>query len=94
MASAKIQVEVAYAEPERQALVALCADYGTTVAEAIGQSGILRQFPQIDMAVNRVGIFGKLCKLEQILENGDRVEIYRPLAQHPMDARRNRAVRR
>ncbi|WP_407661357.1 RnfH family protein [Methylomarinum vadi] len=89
-----IQVEVAYAEQDRQVIVTLTVAEGTTLAEAIAESGMTQQFPHIDLNVNKAGIFGKICKLEQRLRDGDRVEIYRSLAQHPMDARRNRAAGR
>lgn len=94
MAVNQIQVEVAYAERDRQVIVALTVEEGTTLAEAIAASAMAQQFPHIDLNVNKAGIFGRICKLEQRLKDGDRVEIYRPLAQHPMDARRNRAAGR
>ncbi|MGR9108109.1 MAG: RnfH family protein [Gammaproteobacteria bacterium] len=87
-----IRVEVAYALPERQVLLPLDLEPGSTVRSAIEISGILEQFPEIDLARNCVGIFGTVCALDQKLGPGDRVEIYRPLHQDPKDARRRRAA--
>lgn len=90
-----MQIEVAYAKPEEQVIVALEVGADTTVAEAIRQSGLLQRFPEIDLETsNKVGIFGKVCGLEQTLKAGERVEIYRPLLADPKEARRNRAARR
>jgi uncharacterized protein len=86
----KIKVEVAFATEKEQALVAVEGEPGLTVREAIGRSGVLKQFPQIDLSVNKVGVFGKLAKLDQPLEPGDRVEIYRPLIADPKEARKKR----
>jgi len=87
-----IQVEVAYGRQDVQALVALKAPVGLTVAEAIERAGVLKQFPEIDLRVNKVGIYGKLAKLDQPLANGDRVEIYRPLIADPVVQRKKRAA--
>jgi len=84
-------IEVAYATPDKQARLMIKASIGTTVEQAINQSGIISQFPEIALATIKVGIFGKVCPLTKVVEQGDRVEIYRPLQQSPMDARRNRA---
>lgn len=89
----KITVEVAYALPEQQALLALSVDPGTTLEQAIRESGILMQFPEIDLARNKVGVFGRLCKLTDPLHHGDRVEIYRPLIADPKEVRKKRAAR-
>jgi uncharacterized protein len=88
----EITVEVAYALPERQALVTLVSPVGTTVGEAIEQSGLLPQFPEIDLKLNKVGIFGKIVALTTVLRDGDRVEIYRPLTADPKAIRRLRAA--
>jgi len=90
MADETIGVEVAYATPERQDVIAVTLPTGGTAGEAIAASGILQQFPEIDLSVQKIGIFGSACKLDQTLVDGDRVEIYRPLRQNPMDARRGR----
>lgn len=87
-----IAVEVVYALPDNQILKHLDVPEGTTVAQAITLSDITTQFPEIDLAKNKFGIFGKLAKSETILRHQDRVEIYRPLIIDPKDARRKRAV--
>lgn len=88
----KITVEVVYAKADEQALLSLEADSTLTVREAIERSGILQQFPEIDLASNKVGIFGKITTLDQLLEDGERVEIYRTLIADPKEARKRRAA--
>jgi putative ubiquitin-RnfH superfamily antitoxin RatB of RatAB toxin-antitoxin module len=90
----KIIVEVAYATGEVQALVTLKMPAGTTVEEAIKASGLLIHFPEIDLSANPVGIFGKVCRLDQEIRTADRIEIYRPLRHDPKEARRQRAVKK
>ena len=90
----KMRVEVAYAKPEEQIILGLDVGPETTVEAAIRQSGLLNSFPEIDLEVNKVGIFSKLCGLDHILREGDRVEIYRPLIADPKEARRHRAAKR
>jgi putative ubiquitin-RnfH superfamily antitoxin RatB of RatAB toxin-antitoxin module len=87
-----IRVEVAYALREEQVLVALEMEEGTTVAQAIGQSGIPERFPEVDPLRSPVGIFGRRVRPDTLLHDGDRVEIYRPLAMDPHEARRRRAA--
>lgn len=89
-----MMIEVAYATPDRQVVIELEVDMATTVAAAIYQSGILREFPEIDLAMNAVGVFGNHVDLEDVLQPGDRVEIYRPLQVTPKEARRRRARKR
>lgn len=86
-------VMVVYARPEVQRLKYLPYRPGMRVIDAIEQSGILAEFAEIDLARNPVGIFGRRCSLERPLHPGDRVEIYRPLAIDPKEARRRRAGR-
>lgn len=88
-----MNIEVAYATLEKQCVLELSLPVGCSAEQAILASGILQTFPEIDLATQPIGIFGNLCKPEQLLQDGDRVEIYRPLAQDPMSARRNRAQR-
>ena len=89
----QIQIEVAYALPDEQVLLSLWVDEGTTVEQAIMQSGLLKQFPDIDLGkTNKVGIFGKLCKMDVALREKDRVEIYRPLIADPKAVRKKRAA--
>lgn len=92
MAEQRIQVEVAFAREDDQALLAVEGAKGMTVREAIERSGILKRFPEIDLEINKVGVFGKLATLEQALETGDRVEIYRPLIADPKAQRKKRAA--
>jgi len=87
----KINVEVAYATPHKQQIVELSVAQGKTVQQVIIASEIANLFPEIDLLSLSVGIFSKVCKLDKLVEQGDRIEIYRPLQQNPMDARRNRA---
>jgi len=88
----KITVEVAYAEPDTQVIIPLTVDEGTTLEQAVQQSGVLETFPDIDLAVNKVGVFGKLGKLNQVLRERDRVEIYRKLIADPKAVRKQRAA--
>ncbi len=88
---AYIRIEVAYALPRQQILLSLTVEEGTTVEAAILRSGILAQFPEIDLARNKVGIFSKLVKLDDSVRDRDRVEIYRPLIADPKEVRRQRA---
>jgi len=89
----KIKVEVAYALPDEQVILLVHVDHGSTVEQAIGLSGILEHYPEINPGkLNKVGIFGKLAKLDKVLQDGDRVEIYRPLIADPKEVRRKRAA--
>lgn len=90
MADELIGVEVAYATPDRQQLIPVSLAANSTVEQAIEVSGILQEFPEIDLSQQKVGIFGQICNLDKNLSAEDRVEIYRPLKQNPMDARRGR----
>jgi putative ubiquitin-RnfH superfamily antitoxin RatB of RatAB toxin-antitoxin module len=84
-------VEVAYATPEKQLILVVPFENGMNARSAIEASGILVNFPDIDLANNAVGIFSKPCKLDTPLRVGDRVEIYRPLIADPKEVRRQRA---
>jgi len=93
MASAeKISIEVAYARPEEQVILKLDVAPDTSIQQAIEQSGMLDRFPEIDAGTLKAGIFGKLKKLTQTLQQGDRVEIYRPLIADPKQVRKERAA--
>ncbi len=87
-----IAVEVAYARPDEQIIIPLEIEAGATFEQAILRSGVLTRFPEIDMAVNKVGVFGKLGKLDTVLRAGDRVEIYRILIADPKEVRKQRAA--
>ena len=88
-----INVEVAYALPEKQAIVALQVPEGTTALEAATQSGISQKFDDIDLDNAKLGIFAKVVSPGQVLREGDRVEIYRPLIADPKEVRKARAAR-
>ncbi|AHF74642.1 ratA [Candidatus Sodalis pierantonius str. SOPE] len=88
-----IRVEVIYALPERQYLRQLVLQEGSTLEQAIRASGLLALRQDIDLDVNKVGIFSRPAKLEDELSDGDRVEIYRPLLIDPKELRRQRADR-
>lgn len=89
----KINVELAYALPEEQVLLSLEVEQGTTVEQLVGISGILDQFPDIEIGKkNKLGIFGKIAKGSTELREKDRVEIYRPLIADPKEVRRRRAA--
>jgi len=88
-----IHVEIAYALPDEQHLLSLNVNIDSTIEMAIQLSGLLEQYPDIDLGkTNKVGIFGKLAKLDKVLKAGDRVEIYRPLIADPKEVRRKRAA--
>jgi putative ubiquitin-RnfH superfamily antitoxin RatB of RatAB toxin-antitoxin module len=86
-----IRVEVAYALPEKQYLQRVTLSEGATVEEAINASGLLELRSDIDLAKNKVGIFSRPVKLADAVQDGDRVEIYRPLIADPKELRRKRA---
>ena len=85
-------VEVAYALAEKQSLISLEVKEGSTLKEAIDASGILKQYKQIDLSKDRVGIFSKFATLDTVLREKDRVEIYRPLEADPKKNRKERAA--
>jgi len=93
--SANIAIEVVYALPERQSLLRLSVPNGTRVREAVLLSGIAAQFPGLDVQNCPLGIFGKavVSPDERVLEEGDRVELYRPLIADPKEVRKQRAAR-
>lgn len=88
-----MNIEVAYARSDKQLIIPLQVTESCTVEQAIQLSGIIGEFPEIDLAVNKVGIFSQVCLLNTRLQENDRVEIYRSLAIDPMEARRQRAVK-
>jgi len=92
MASAdEIHVEVAYATPMRQIVKSLALPLGSNVAQAIRASGLLDEFPEIDLNLQHVGVFGEFVQLDAPLHDGERVEIYRALIADPKETRRRRA---
>ena len=89
--SDNITIEIVYAQAHQQTLLKQSVPPGVTVAEAISSSGILLKHPEIDLAKNKFGIFGKLTKADALLRDKDRVEIYRSLIADPKEVRRQRA---
>jgi hypothetical protein len=90
--SEEISVEVVYALPHNQEVLSLKVPSGATVSQAIEQSGILAEFPDIDLANAKLGIFGKQTKPDVVLRDKDRIEIYRPLIADPKEVRKKRAA--
>lgn len=90
-ADQSIKIEVAFALPDRQTLLEVSIVKGTTVKDAVVQSGIMQRYPEIDLEVNAVGIWNRTCKLTDVPREGDRIEVYRPLIADPKDVRRRRA---
>jgi len=88
----QIRVEVVFAKPGEQVLEQLRVAAGETVEAVIRKSGVLERFPEIDLKINKVGIFGKASPLTATLNDGDRIEIYRPLIADPKEARKKRAA--
>jgi len=88
----EILIEVAYALPQKQLIIPIKVKTGTAAKDAIQMSGIIKKFPEIDLSVNQIGIFGKLTQLDHVLRERDRIEIYRPLIADPKEIRRQRAA--
>lgn len=95
MAEPGLDVEVAHAAVNGQVLIALRVPAGTTAGQALRLAGLAERFPELNLAASAVGIFGKRISApdEYVLEEGDRVEVYRPLLADPMEVRRQRAAR-
>jgi len=91
----KLSVEVVYALPEKQKLLKIIVPAGTTVREAAVRSAMDSYFPEIDLAACPLGLFGKsvVKPEERVLDDGDRVEIYRPLIADPKEVRKQRAAK-
>jgi len=85
-------IEVTYALEKEQTLLSLEVDEGTTLKQAVEISGILDKYPQINLKIDKTGIFGKIAKLDVVLREKDRVEIYRPLIADPKKVRKERAA--
>ena len=95
MDKTSIVVEVVYALADKQKLLSLSVPAGTTVREAALHSGLDTHFPGLDLQTAPLGIFGKAVPKpdERVLEEGERVEIYRPLIADPKEVRKQRAAR-
>ncbi len=94
MGSETIQIEVAYALPEKQTIILLDCPFGTTISQAIKRSGILTEFPELATLDFEVGVHGTKQVFEYRVSDQDRVEIYRPLEILPTEARKLRALDR
>ncbi|HHE6469937.1 TPA: RnfH family protein [Providencia rettgeri] len=87
----ELNIEVTYALPEKQFLLSVKVKEGTTIEDAILASGILALRDDIDLKKNKIGIYSRPAKLTDLVQDGDRVEIYRPLIADPKELRRKRA---
>jgi putative ubiquitin-RnfH superfamily antitoxin RatB of RatAB toxin-antitoxin module len=90
----ELEIAVVYALPQHAFIRSLRVAPGTTVGQAIEQSGVLASFPDVNLVTQPVGIYGKKKALDTVLRDQDRVEIYRPLVADPKDSRRKRAAKR
>jgi hypothetical protein len=90
-ANQKIKLEVVYGTAKVQSLLSFEADEGVTVQQAIDLSGILETFNDIDLTINKVGIWNRTAKLTDAVQDLDRIEIYRPLIADPKEVRKRRA---
>jgi len=86
----EIEISVAYATPSRQREAHVRLPAGSTIEEAIRRSGLLAEFPDIDLTRCKVGVYGEVLEPGTILQGGERVEIYRSLVADPKEARRRR----
>lgn len=84
----QLTLEVAYAAPKRQVIIPFEVEPGTDIGSAIAASGILQEFPEIDLRIASVGVFGQKKSLSDQVANNDRLEIYRSLTIEPMQKRR------
>ncbi|WP_057832175.1 RnfH family protein [Colwellia sp. TT2012] len=87
----KVTIEVVYGVPHKQKILTLVLAMGTTVEQAIIESGIIDLFPDIDLKVNKVGVWNRAVKLADLINDLDRIEVYRPLLADPKDVRKRRA---
>jgi putative ubiquitin-RnfH superfamily antitoxin RatB of RatAB toxin-antitoxin module len=88
----KVEIEVVLALAERQVLLSVALPQGATVMDAIDQSGIAAEFPDLDLASLTVGVWGRVVQRSRPVREGERIEIYRPLPIDPRRARRHIAV--
>lgn len=92
MLMSDFEIEVVFALPDEQLLCTVVASSGATVAEVVSKSGLQAKFPQHDFSELAVGIWGREVNPEQVVQEGDRIEIYRLLAMDPREARRRLAL--
>lgn len=86
-------VELIYATLTDQSIATINIKAGDTINDVIVSSGLLQKHPEIDLSINKVGIYNQVKKLDEIVKNGDRVEIYRALIADPKEVRRKRALK-
>ena len=91
MSANSIQIEVVYPLPNKQEIFSVELPSGSTIQSALEASGVLAKYPEIDLAKNKLGIFSKLSKVDAVLRDRDRIEIYRPLIADPKAVRKQRA---
>ena len=91
MNEASLQIEIAYAEPQRAIVKSYLLARGSRVADALRLAALDPDFTGVDLKNSTVGIFGRVTGPDRVLAQGDRVEIYRPLAADPKVSRRQRA---
>lgn len=91
MAARKIHIEVAAALPDRQLVLPMTVPAGTTLAEAVARADLPSHLPGLEIDQERLGIFGRKCRPDTVLSEGDRAEVYRPLTADPKVIRRELA---
>lgn len=87
----QLTIEVVYGTPTRQEIISCIVEPNTSLEQAILASGIVDEFPEIDLSVNNVGIWNRAAKLTDIVKDLDRIEVYRPLLADPKEVRKRRA---
>lgn len=90
--AASMRIEVVYALPQKQEIFTVDLPAGATLRQAVEACGVLKKYPEIDLAKNKLGVFAKLSKPDTPLRDRDRVEIYRPLIADPKEVRKQRAA--
>ena len=91
MSDTPLEVEIAYARPRRAVVKKLQLPAGACVVDALRLAALDPDFLGVDLEHSAFGIFGRLAQSQHRLRQGDRIEIYRPLAEDPKEARRARA---
>lgn len=86
-------VEVIYATIQQQNSITVSINDHSTINQVITASGLLEKYQEIDLSINKVGIYNQVKKLDDVVKNGDRIEIYRALIADPKEVRRKRAVK-
>jgi len=86
-------IEIIYATITDQTIITLECKTGDTINDVIVASGLLNKYPEIDLNVNKVGIYNQVKKLDEVVKSGDRIEIYRALIADPKEVRRKRALK-